>query len=227
MDAEARHLPVALQVNRVNRARRLYERLGFREVGRTETHVAMRRDSAGEGYASGQGLDGGDYLAHGEVHGLAEVGAELGVARLDTEETHVAVQLGAEERSEHGRGQRVGGGADAVDLLAVQPANLAHALAHLGGVDEQDEVGREATEGAGMALGRGPGGDDEPVRPERAVVERLGDADAGRVVATQRMADPEERDAGWTVRRLALRQGPSQSRLPGPAGRRRVLHSSE
>lgn len=36
-----RGLPVALQVNRINRARRLYERLGFVETGRTETHVQM------------------------------------------------------------------------------------------------------------------------------------------------------------------------------------------
>jgi RimJ/RimL family protein N-acetyltransferase len=34
-------IPVKLQVLKVNRARRLYERLGFVEVGETETHVRM------------------------------------------------------------------------------------------------------------------------------------------------------------------------------------------
>lgn len=34
-------LPVSLRVTRVTRARRLYERLGFRETGRTETHLLM------------------------------------------------------------------------------------------------------------------------------------------------------------------------------------------
>lgn len=41
-DAAERGLPVRLQVNRANRARALYERLGFREVGRSDTHVCMR-----------------------------------------------------------------------------------------------------------------------------------------------------------------------------------------
>lgn len=44
-DAAARGLPVTLQVNRVNPARRLYERLGFVETGRTETHYLMRADA--------------------------------------------------------------------------------------------------------------------------------------------------------------------------------------
>jgi GNAT superfamily N-acetyltransferase len=35
-------LPVALQVLRVNPAQRLYQRLGFRVVGETRTHVQMR-----------------------------------------------------------------------------------------------------------------------------------------------------------------------------------------
>lgn len=41
-EAHGRGLPVTLQVNRVNRARRLYERLGFVETGRSETHYRMR-----------------------------------------------------------------------------------------------------------------------------------------------------------------------------------------
>lgn len=48
-DAHARRLPVTLQVNRVNHARRLYERLGFVETGRTETHYLMRADAPGPG----------------------------------------------------------------------------------------------------------------------------------------------------------------------------------
>lgn len=40
-EAFARGLPVALQVNRVNPARGLYERLGFVETGRAGTHVLM------------------------------------------------------------------------------------------------------------------------------------------------------------------------------------------
>jgi ribosomal protein S18 acetylase RimI-like enzyme len=43
-DAHARGLPVTLQVNRVNPARRLYGRLGFVETGQTETHYLMRAD---------------------------------------------------------------------------------------------------------------------------------------------------------------------------------------
>ncbi|MGE0545004.1 MAG: GNAT family N-acetyltransferase [Dehalococcoidia bacterium] len=39
-------LPVSLRVLHVNPARRLYERLGFHEVERTETHVIMRADPA-------------------------------------------------------------------------------------------------------------------------------------------------------------------------------------
>jgi ribosomal protein S18 acetylase RimI-like enzyme len=48
-DAHARRLPVTLQVNRVNPARWLYERLGFVETGRTETHYLMRADAPAPG----------------------------------------------------------------------------------------------------------------------------------------------------------------------------------
>src|SRR5262249_59769380 len=40
-DARRRRIPVRLQVFRQNRARRLYERLGYRAVGETTTHVEM------------------------------------------------------------------------------------------------------------------------------------------------------------------------------------------
>jgi len=39
--AEAKGLPLRLQLLRVNPARRLYERLGFRLTGETETHYLM------------------------------------------------------------------------------------------------------------------------------------------------------------------------------------------
>ncbi len=39
--AAGRNLPVSLQVLKVNPARRLYERLGFRQIGETETHYQM------------------------------------------------------------------------------------------------------------------------------------------------------------------------------------------
>jgi ribosomal protein S18 acetylase RimI-like enzyme len=41
-EAGRRELPAALQVLKVNPARRLYERLGFRVVGETPTHYLMR-----------------------------------------------------------------------------------------------------------------------------------------------------------------------------------------
>jgi ribosomal protein S18 acetylase RimI-like enzyme len=41
-EARRRGLPAALQVLKVNPARRLYERLGFRVVGETPTHYLMR-----------------------------------------------------------------------------------------------------------------------------------------------------------------------------------------
>jgi 8-oxo-dGTP diphosphatase len=41
-DASECQKPVALQVLKVNPAKRLYERLGFRKVGETPTHVEMR-----------------------------------------------------------------------------------------------------------------------------------------------------------------------------------------
>jgi len=37
------NLPVRLQVLKVNRARKLYERLGFEACGESETHVHMER----------------------------------------------------------------------------------------------------------------------------------------------------------------------------------------
>lgn len=40
-EANSRGLPVTLQVLKVNPARRLYERLGFKIVGETETHFRM------------------------------------------------------------------------------------------------------------------------------------------------------------------------------------------
>ena len=40
--AAARGVPLALQVNRANRARALYERLGFAMTGEMETHYHMR-----------------------------------------------------------------------------------------------------------------------------------------------------------------------------------------
>lgn len=42
-EADARNLPVRLQVLKINLARRLYERLGFVTTGETETHVLMTR----------------------------------------------------------------------------------------------------------------------------------------------------------------------------------------
>jgi ribosomal protein S18 acetylase RimI-like enzyme len=42
-EADARTLPVRLQVLKVNPARRLYERLGFVVTGETETHYLMVR----------------------------------------------------------------------------------------------------------------------------------------------------------------------------------------
>lgn len=42
-EAEARGLPVRLQVLKINPARRLYERLGFAVTGETETHDLMAR----------------------------------------------------------------------------------------------------------------------------------------------------------------------------------------
>jgi ribosomal protein S18 acetylase RimI-like enzyme len=39
--AQGRGVPVRLQVLQQNRAQDLYRRVGFREVGRTETHVLM------------------------------------------------------------------------------------------------------------------------------------------------------------------------------------------
>ena len=43
-EATAAGLPTILCVELENPARKLYERLGFREIGRTETDVSMRRE---------------------------------------------------------------------------------------------------------------------------------------------------------------------------------------
>jgi hypothetical protein len=40
-------VPTVLQVLKVNPARQLYERLGFRRVGETATHFKMQADRAG------------------------------------------------------------------------------------------------------------------------------------------------------------------------------------
>src|SRR5678816_4232114 len=45
-EADRSHLPVKLQVLKVNPARRLYERLGFQCTGETPTHYVMRREPA-------------------------------------------------------------------------------------------------------------------------------------------------------------------------------------
>lgn len=45
-EADQSHLPVKLQVLKVNPARRLYERLGFVDAGETATHYLMRREPA-------------------------------------------------------------------------------------------------------------------------------------------------------------------------------------
>jgi ribosomal protein S18 acetylase RimI-like enzyme len=47
-DAHRRHLPVVLQVFKVNPARRLYERLGFVVSGETATHYQMIARPAGQ-----------------------------------------------------------------------------------------------------------------------------------------------------------------------------------
>jgi ribosomal protein S18 acetylase RimI-like enzyme len=44
--ARKRHLPVQLRVLKCNPARALYERLGFRVAGETETHILMRTPPA-------------------------------------------------------------------------------------------------------------------------------------------------------------------------------------
>jgi ribosomal protein S18 acetylase RimI-like enzyme len=45
-ESDQSHLPVTLQVLKVNPARRLYERLGFVHTGETPTHYLMRREPA-------------------------------------------------------------------------------------------------------------------------------------------------------------------------------------
>src|SRR5262245_60746974 len=45
-ESDQSNLPVKLSVLKVNPARRLYERLGFRCAGETPTHYLMRRDPA-------------------------------------------------------------------------------------------------------------------------------------------------------------------------------------
>jgi len=45
-EADAAKLPIRLRVLRVNPARRLYERLGFRVFDRSETHFLMERSAA-------------------------------------------------------------------------------------------------------------------------------------------------------------------------------------
>jgi ribosomal protein S18 acetylase RimI-like enzyme len=42
-EGRRRSLPVRLQVLKVNRARKLYERLGFEAYGESDTHVLMQR----------------------------------------------------------------------------------------------------------------------------------------------------------------------------------------
>jgi ribosomal protein S18 acetylase RimI-like enzyme len=48
-EADGRGVPVELQVIKVNPARRLYERLGFVVMGKTETHYLMRRSPGSAG----------------------------------------------------------------------------------------------------------------------------------------------------------------------------------
>jgi ribosomal protein S18 acetylase RimI-like enzyme len=48
-ESDQSHLPVKLQVLKVNPARRLYERLGFQCTGETPTHYVMRREPARAG----------------------------------------------------------------------------------------------------------------------------------------------------------------------------------
>lgn len=45
-ESDRSYLPVTLSVLKVNPARRLYERLGFKCTGETPTHYLMRRDPA-------------------------------------------------------------------------------------------------------------------------------------------------------------------------------------
>jgi len=46
-EGRRRHLPVRLQVLKANRARNLYERLGFEPYGESDTHVLMARAGGG------------------------------------------------------------------------------------------------------------------------------------------------------------------------------------
>lgn len=45
-EADARGLPVALRVLKINPAQRLYARLGFQRTGETPTHYLMRREKS-------------------------------------------------------------------------------------------------------------------------------------------------------------------------------------
>jgi ribosomal protein S18 acetylase RimI-like enzyme len=46
-ESDKRGIPIRLQVLKVNPARKFYERLGFREIGNTETHIRMERGPRG------------------------------------------------------------------------------------------------------------------------------------------------------------------------------------
>jgi ribosomal protein S18 acetylase RimI-like enzyme len=49
-EARRAGLPVSLQVLKINRARRLYERLGFAAFDETETHYLMRTDARNQAF---------------------------------------------------------------------------------------------------------------------------------------------------------------------------------
>ena len=59
------NLPVRLQVLKVNRARRLYERLGFEAYGESETHVRMERAAAHQWTDAGNSRQAGQGGARG------------------------------------------------------------------------------------------------------------------------------------------------------------------
>ncbi len=94
------------------------------------------------------------------------------------------------------------GSADAIDLIDLNPADLAGRFTHLGRVDQDDNVRPEAAELRGpvfRGVTRVHNQDRGGVKREAFFGQSASDQDPGRVIRAEKIADPKNSDPGRSI----------------------------
>jgi len=147
-------------------------------------------------------------------------------ARLDAEQFQVAAEFQVQVFCQHRERHRMGGGAQAVQIFHVDPADRSRRFVQLRGVDQEDDLGSETAQYRGGVLGGMPcvpNADEVQVPHEAGLPQLARHQDPGRVVRTEGVSDPEDGDL-WETSGLGFQQL-AERVFPGTRRRLLLFHS--